>query len=116
MLITKELINKNVESPTSVKCHKLEYYHAVEAKVQREREDAERDRQRKAMKAEANEYVRIADQAYNDYADSFNESKGIVALTNYKKALDLNKKHGLFFVSERERIKQKVNILEKELK
>ena len=116
VLITKELINKNVESPTSVKCHKLEYYHAVEAKVQREREDAERDRQRKAMKAEANEYVRIADQAYNDYADSFNESKGIVALTNYKKALDLNKKHGLFFVSERERIEQKVNILEKELK
>lgn len=90
--------------------------HAVEAKVQREREDAERDRQRKAMKAEANEYVRIADQAYNDYADSFNESKGIDALTNYKKALDLNKKHGLFFVSERERIEQKVNILEKELK
>lgn len=116
VLITKELINKNVESPTSVKCHKLEYYHAVEAKVQREREDAERDRQRKAMKAEANEYVRIADQAYNDYADSFNESKGIVALTNYKKALDLNKKHGLFFVSERERIEQKVNILEKKLK
>lgn len=116
VLITKELINKNVESPTSVKCHELEYYHAVEAKVQREREDAERDRQRKAMKAEANEYVRIADQAYNDYADSFNESKGIVALTNYKKALDLDKKHGLFFVSERERIEQKVNILEKELK
>lgn len=116
VLITKELVNKNVETPTSVKCHKLEYYHAVEAKVQREREDAERDRQRKAMKAEANEYVRIADQAYNDYADSFNESKGIVALTNYKKALDLNKKHGLFFVSERERIEQKVNILEKELK
>lgn len=93
-----------------------ENYHAVEAKVQREREDAERDRQRKALKAEANEYVRIADQAYKDYADSFNESKGIVALTNYKKALDLNKKHGLFFVSERERIEQKVNILEKELK
>lgn len=82
----------------------------VEAKLQ--------DRQRKALKAEANEYVRIADQAYNDYADSFNESKGIVALTNYKKALDLNKKHGLFFVSEREReiIEQKVNILEEELK
>lgn len=66
--------------------------------------------------AEANEYVRIADQAYIDYADSFNESKGIVALTNYKKALVLNRKHGLFFVSERERIEQKVNILEKELK
>lgn len=92
----------------------------VEAKVQREREDAERDRHRKALKAEANEeaneYVRIADQAYIDYADSFNESKGIVALTNYKKALDLNKKHGLFIVSERERIEQKVNILEEELK
>lgn len=116
VLITKELVNKNVETPTSVKCHKLDYYHAVEAKIQREKEDAERDRQRKALKAEANEYVRIADQAYKDYADSFNESKGIVALTNYKKALDLNKKHGLFFVSERERIEQKVNILEKELK
>lgn len=90
--------------------------HAVDAKVQREREDAERDRQRKALKAEANEYVRIADQAYIDYADSFNESKGIVALTNYKKALVLNRKHSLFFVSERERIEQKVNILEKELK
>lgn len=90
--------------------------HAVDAKVQREREDAERDHQRKALKAEANEYVRIADQAYIDYADSFNESKGIVALTNYKKALVLNRKHGLFFVSERERIEQKVNILEKELK
>lgn len=70
---------KNVETPPSVKCHKLEYYHAVEAKVQREREDAERDRQRNELKAEANEYVRIADHAYNDYADSFNESKGIVA-------------------------------------
>ena len=116
MLITKDIVNKNVETPTSVKCHKLEYYHAVEAKVQRDREDAERNRQRKALKAEANEYVRIADHAYNDYADSFNESKGIVALTNYKKALDLNKKHGLFFVSEREAIEQKVNILEKELK
>lgn len=116
VLITKELVNRNVETPTSVKCHKLDYYHAVEAKIQREKEDAERDRQRKAYKTEANEYVRIADQAYNDYADSFNESKGIVALTNYKKALDLNKKHGLFFVSERERIEQKVNILEKELK
>lgn len=106
----------NVETPASVKCHNLEYYHAVEAKMKSEKEDAERDRQRKAYKTEANEYVRIADQAYNDYADSFNESKGIVALTNYKKALDLNKKHGLFFVSERERIEQKVNILEKELK
>lgn len=116
VLITKELINKNVETPTSVKSYKLEYYHAVEAKVQREREDAERARQRTAYKEEANEYVRIADQAYNDYANNFNESKGIVALTNYKKALDLNKKHGLFFVSERERIEQKVNILEKELK
>lgn len=83
VLITKELINKNVESPTSVKCHKLEYYHAVEAKVQREREDAERDRQRKAMEA----YIRIADQAYNDYADSFNESKGIVALRSYEKSV-----------------------------
>lgn len=116
VLITKNLYNMNVETPASVKCHNLEYYHAVEAKMKSEKEDAERDRQRKAYKTEANEYVRIADQAYNDYADSFNESKGIVALTNYKKALDLNKKHGLFFVSERERIEQKVNILEKELK
>lgn len=96
----------------------LEYYHAVEAKVQREseRKDAERDRQRKALKEEANEYVRIADQAYNDYADSFNEKKGLIALKNYKKALDLNKKHGLFFVSERGRIEKKVYILENELK
>lgn len=116
VLITRDLSNKNVVTPASVKCHNLEYYHAVEEKIQREREDAERDRQRKALKAEANEYVRIADQAYQDYADSFNESKVIEALSNYKKALDLNKKHGLFSVSERERIEQKVNILEKELK
>lgn len=116
VLITKDLINKNVETPTSIKCHKLEYYHAVEAKVQREREEAERDRQRKAYKVEANEYVRIADQAYNDYANSFNENKGIVALINYKRALDLNKKHSLFLVSERERIEKKVKIIEKELK
>ena len=116
VLITKNLCNMNVETPASVKYHSLEYCHAVEAKIKSEKEDAERDRQRKAYKAEANEYVRIADQAYNDYADSFNESKGIVALTNYKKALDLNKKYGLFIVGERERIEQKVNILEKELK
>ena len=68
------------------------------------------------MKAEANEYVQIADKAYSDYIDSFDENKVTVALTNYKKALDLNKKHGLFFVSEREAIEQKINILEKELK
>lgn len=116
VLVTKELINRNVETPASVKCHKLEYYHAVEAKILREREDAERESRRKALKVEANEYVRIADQAYNDYADSFNESKGIIALTNYKKALELNKMHNLYFVDEIERIEQKVNILEKELK
>ncbi len=116
VLITKEQSNKNVEAPASVKYHKLEYYHAVEAKIQQEKEDAERDRKRKALKAEANEYVQIADKAYSDYIDSFDENKVTVALTNYKKALDLNKKHGLFFVSEREAIEQKINILEKELK
>lgn len=109
VLITKELVNKNVETPTSVICHNLEYYHAVDAKVQREREDAERNRLEKALI----EYVRIADYAYNDYADSLNESKRIVALTNYKKALELDKKHNLLFSSKKERIKQRVNILEK---
>ena len=61
-----------------------------------------------AIKAEGDKYIQIADKAYNEYANSFNESKGIVALTNYRKALDLNKKYGLFSVSKRERIVQKV--------
>lgn len=113
VLITKEQSNKNVEAPTSVKYHKLDYYHAVEAKIQQEIEDAERDRKRKALKAEANEYVQIADKAYSDYIDSFDENKVTVALTNYKKALDLDTKHGLFFVSEREAIEKKINILKR---
>lgn len=89
---------------------------SVEYKKKHDQEVTQRDRQRKALYAEADNYLGIADQAYNDFANSFDESKGIIALTNYKKALDLNKKHGLFLVSERERIEQKVNILEKELK
>lgn len=107
MSTSKQIMTPNISN---------EKHSSVEYQKKHEQEVTQRDRQRKALKAEANEYVRIADHAYNDYADSFNESKGIVALTNYKKVLDLNKKHGLFFVSERERIEQKVNILEKELK
>lgn len=116
ILITKGQGNSNIKNQLTIKHYIKERFSSVEYKRQQDQENAEQDRQWKALRAEANEYVRIADQAYNDYADSFNESKGIVALTNYKKALDLNKKHGLFFVSEREAIEQKVNILEKELK
>ena len=89
---------------------------SVEYKKKQNQEGAERDRQIKALKAEANEYVRIADQAYNDYAESFNESKGSLALKNYKRALDLNKKHGLFSISEIENIEKKVKAIEYEFK
>lgn len=115
VLITKELVNKNVETPASVKCHNLEYSHAVGTKIQREREDAEIDRQRKVLKSEAKEYVRIADSAYCDYVLTFEVRKAADALEKYKKALDLNRKHGLFSDSEREEIERKVNILEKQL-
>ena len=112
ILIPDSSLNKNDGTPTSVKYHKLEDPHIVEAKVQREREEVERDRKRKALKAEASEYVQIADQAYNEYADSFNESKRIFALRYFRKALNLNKKYGLFSVDERKSIERKVSVLE----
>lgn len=92
-----------------------EIHSSVEYKNKHDQEGPQRDRQRKALYA-ADNYLGIADQAYNDYADSFDERKGSVALINYKKALDLNKKYGLFSVSKREKIELRVNILEKELK
>lgn len=105
-------LNKKDGTPTSVKYHKLEDPHIVEAKVQCEREEVERDRKRKALKAEASEYLQIADQAYNEYADSFNESKRVFALRYFRKALNLNKKYGLFSVDERKSIERKVSVLE----
>ncbi len=116
VLITKEQNNNNVEVPTSVKYHKLDYYHAADVRIQSEKEDAERERQRKALKAEAKENIRIADKAYAAYVENFDEAQGAVALTNYRKALDLAKKHGLFAVSKMEKIEQSINALEKELK
>lgn len=116
VLITKGQGNSNIKNQLTIKHHIKERHSSVEYKRKQDQEDAERDRKRKALKAEANEYVQIADKAYSDYIDSFDENKVTVALTNYRKALDLNKKHGLFFVSEREAIEQKINILEKELK
>lgn len=92
-----------------------EIHSSVEYKNKHDQEGPQRDRQRKALYA-ADNYLGIADQAYNDYADSFDERKGSVALINYKKALDLSKKYGLFSVSKKEKIELRVNILEKELK
>lgn len=113
ILIIEESKNNNVITSSNVNQYKSDSCHAV---LKQEKKETERYRKREALKAEAEKYVRIADQAYNDYADSFNESKGIVALTNYKRALDLAKEHDLFFKSEIEKIKQSINALEKELK
>jgi len=116
VLITKEQSNNNVKIPKSVKYHKLDYYHVVDVRIQCEKEDAERERQRKALKAEAKEYIRIADKAYAAYVENFDETQGAIALANYRKALALAKKHGLFVVSKTEKIEQSINALEKELK
>lgn len=112
----KEQNNTNIKKQQNIKHYVKERLSPVEYKRKQDRDDVERECQRKTLKAEADEYVRIADQAYVEYADNFDESIGIVALVNYKKALDLNKKYGLFFISEREKIEQKINVLEKELK
>ena len=79
------------------------------------KKEAEKARQRDALKAEANGYVRIADQAYGDYAKSLDERKGMIALTNYQKALDLDKKHNLFLTNEKNKIAQRIIVLKKEL-
>lgn len=63
----------------------------------------------------ANEHLRIADRAFVAYVESLDESEGIIALTNYRKALSLAKKNGLFSKSQREKIEQCINVLEKEL-
>ena len=63
----------------------------------------------------ANEHLRIADRAFVAYVESLDESEGIIALTNYRKALSLAKKNGLFSKSQREKIEQCINVLEEEL-
>lgn len=67
------------------------------------------------QKVGADEHLRIADRAFVAYVESLDESEGIIALTNYRKALSLAKKNGLFSKSQREKIEQCINVLEKEL-
>lgn len=116
VLITKKLKNNNVATPLTLRYFSLEYYHAVEEMLRQERENAEREREREALKAEANEYIRIADQAYSAYSEEFDEKMGIKALHNYRKALKLMDEHNLFFSKEKEKIKKKITALEVELK
>lgn len=73
-------------------------------------EDTQRNEQIKKM----NKYIKIADKAYGDYADTFDESKAIVALKNYRKALDLNNEYNLI-PSETKKIEEKIKVLEIEL-
>ena len=63
----------------------------------------------------ANKHLRIADRAFVAYVESLDESEGIIALTNYRKALSLAKKNELFSKSQREKIEQCINVLEEEL-
>lgn len=116
VLITEKLKNNNVTTPLTLRYFTLEYYHAVEEMLRQERENAERERKREALKAEANEYIRIADRAYSAYCKDFDEKKGVTALSNYKKALELVNEHNLFFSKEKEIIKKKITALEVELK
>lgn len=93
-----------------------EKHSSVEYKRKHDKENAERKRIRNALKAEAKEYVRIADQSYAIYVENFDETKGIQALTNYRKALAMAREHNLFFVHEKEKIEQCIKALEKEIK
>lgn len=72
-------------------------------------------RKRSEIEVVANEHLRIADRAYVAYVESLDESEGFIALTNYRKALSLAKKNGLFSKSQREKIEQCINVLEEEL-
>lgn len=116
VLITKNFKNNNVTTPLTLRYFTLEYYHAVEEMLRQERENAERERKRDALKAEANEYIRIADRAYSAYSKDFDEKMAMTALSNYRKALELVEEHNLFFSNEKEIIKKKITALEVELK
>lgn len=80
--------------------------------------DEEKARQRKAyLQAEANRYVKIADQAYLKYiADTDDVASGMTALSNYRKVLEMDSNYDLLLGSKIKEIKACINILEKELK
>lgn len=116
VLIIKGQNNSNIKNLQTVKHYIKEKHSSVEYKRKQDKENAERKRIRNALKAEAKEYVRIADQSYAIYVENFDETKGIQALTNYRKALAMAREHNLFFVHEKEKIEQCIKALEKEIK
>ena len=112
VLITEDISNKNVETLTSVKYHKAEYYHAVEAKLKRELEDANRERQRKALKAEANDYITRMVSLYKEYSSDFDTNKLTIAISLCDKATQLCSEHGLFYSHKQEALKQCKHLFE----
>lgn len=87
----------------------------VGTKEQLTEDTTDTTRKRSEIEVVANEHLRIADRAYVAYVESLDESEGFIALTNYRKALSLAKKNGLFSKSQREKIAQCINVLEEEL-
>lgn len=116
VLVTKEQKNSNTNNLLKVRYYKKERHSSVEYKKKIDKEDAERARQWKTLKAEANKYIKIADQAYERYVKNFDEAEGEKSLIYYRKALNLANEYHLFYVSEKEKVIKSINALEIELK
>lgn len=106
ILITKEQRNSNINNIQTVKHYIKEKFSSVEHKKKQDRENAEKERQTKALKTEANGYIGQAVALYKEYCanQDLRKMKAVVSLLD--KAIQIDSAHYLFFTHKRAALKQ----------